>query len=1204
MAETNIKRTIDFTSFDFEALRDELISYLQETESFRDASFVQSNIRTVLDAVSYIGALFGYYTNSAANEVFLPTAKRYKNLNKIAQLLNYDARGVESATVDVIGSLNAEYVFGKENEYIDIPAYSSYPSDLATAAGSNFVFTNENSIVHMIRSYGVRYVDVSDLSYKGYSLPLTAPVEFFTNPLTDEVIIDPTGITLPLSLQKPLSVLNRNDSSNYRGFDTENYPLADPSDNQSVGQPFTKTVNTFEFGSTMVPNTTYSLVFNFDEATSGPYMTIVENSESLGDKVDDLIGTLILEPTDQSGTNYTLRFTEMNTDGRFYAGILGLQGVTSTKWDYDSQPDRANAVERIKLIINESGNDVPFAPLIDGNTYTFNQGVIYSQKFPKDFWDGSVDEYNINLVIEDETDEQNNYGARLEVTSNDPIANQGTIAKINTKFIDSDTNTNSLKVTPGKKFGDFQVTDSPEITTSEQKAGVAFFKRGDTVQRITFTQAFEPVEDETNIEYHVALTPDNNVRTWYANKDENGFFIYIEPNTQFEGNVAWTATRIVKTNVIAVPVTFEEPIPVSITADGQFSNYMVQLTPDSNAQIWYEDLTSNGFTIKSEIDYVGKVSWSVFNYFEDDSVPRESESGYRQRGTVVLRGEQLDSGVPVELEVPIPDENYAIQLIPNKNVNVFYNDKTPDGFTIRSELGVGEELVVDWYVDSTNGYNFQKHGEVDFRGRFTTASEIPGLRFVNLPETFSINGLKEGDVRFSFVNINSIIDTANNGLEIQVDPSRTAEDDIRFIINRKTISTNSVRVFLRSEDGTWEEWQRAGTGTNVNISPGEKVYRVRVNPDKLAMIEFGDGESWGVTPVNQEMYILGLDSVGSEGNINKNVLSEEVIVSKYILGNDKTDIEFESSFVSLLGLKKTQYFDGSMPETRIVDSEGTKLNTSDLSIIQNKNAFGGNDVETVDELRKNAVNYFMQQGRIVSLDDYKKFSEEVFSNYIIKVNALSYEDIKDSGLIPEEELAQYWYNHVFIVGLNKDGTNIISKSLRDLLIEQLDNASAKMVGKKHEVIAAKWVPVDILIRYKKSKFGNYETIETEIRRSISEFFKTENHDLGEKIHVSQIRGLNDIDNVDVIEVMINKNTDNFTASDYDVTALVEDDPEKVRRNKVMELVARDPSLIKILQPLFDTLNVEGERNWDFAQYVYMEQYEFPKVGEIVIEREV
>ena len=86
--------------------------------------------------------------------------------------------------------------------------------------------------------------------------------------------------------------------------------------------------------------------------------------------------------------------------------------------------------------------------------------------------------------------------------------------------------------------------------------------------------------------------------------------------------------------------------------------------------------------------------------------------------------------------------------------------------------------------------------------------------------------------------------------------------------------------------------------------------------------------------------------------------------------------------------------------------------------------------------------------------------------------------------------------------------------------------------------------------------------------------------------------------------MINKNTDNFTASDYDVTALVEEDPEKVRRNKVMELVARDPSLIKILQPLFDTLTVDGERNWDFAQYVQMEQYEFPKVGEIVIEREV
>ena len=44
----------------------------------------------------------------------------------------------------------------------------------------------------------------------------------------------------------------------------------------------------------------------------------------------------------------------------------------------------------------------------------------------------------------------------------------------------------------------------------------------------------------------IQLTPLGNVRVWYSNSDENGFTIYIEPNTQYEGYINWTATRIVQ----------------------------------------------------------------------------------------------------------------------------------------------------------------------------------------------------------------------------------------------------------------------------------------------------------------------------------------------------------------------------------------------------------------------------------------------------------------------------------------------------------------------------------------------------------------------------------------------------------------------------------------------------------------------------------
>lgn len=1202
-SNVNLKRTIDYTSYDFDVLRDELVSYLIETGSFKDAQYVGSNIRTWVDICSYIGSLFGYYINSAANEVFLPTAKKYKNLNKIAQLLHYDPRGKISSSVDVIGSLNPNYVLGKEGEFVEIPSYSLFPSTQPTKQGTDFSFTNPNSITHMVKAYGVRALRQEDITYKSYSFPFTAPASFFTK--NGEVVIDPTGISLPLSLQKPLSIIVKTSEDGYHGLDIDNYPLSDPSNSQSVGQPFDKTIATVDYGATMVPSTTYYLVFNYDQATSSPYITVVENTNVLGDKEDDVICSIILEPTDSTGNFYTIKSTEMKSLDRFYVGVTGLINLESVKWEYDELAERSNAVERIKLIINETGNSAPFSVLVAGKIYTFNPGTIYSQKFSKDFFDASVLEYNINLIIEDETDPDNNFGARLEVTSNAPVTNQVTIAKINTKFADPDTNTTSVKKTPGKKFGDFQVSKTPSATTSEQKAGRVAFTSGETTQKITFREAFEIYDGETSVDYHIALTPDNNVRTWWANKSTSGFDVYVEPNTQFAGDVSWIATRIIKENLIQIPVIFDEPIPTSVTVDGALSNYMVQLTPNQNYQVWYDNLTTTGFDIKAEKDFQGKVSWSIFNYFENDTVPSEPESGYRQRGQVRLRGETLEIGKTIELQNSIPDESYAIQLIPNKNINVFYTDKKSGSFKIKAEPGIKEEVVIDWYVDSTNGYSFQKHGEVEFKGRTIVSSNIPGLKFANIPETFAINGLLQGSVNFSYVNINTVIDSLNNGLKLEVDQSRTSENDVRYIIKDVSVSTNGIRVFVKNESGNWDEWERSGTGFNADVSAGKKVFAVKVNPDRYAMVEFGDGESWGSSPSKKETIIIGLSSVGREGNINKGVISPNVVLSRYILGNDRTTVEFEKSFVDLLGLKSKQFFDGNVPETSVIDSENTKLKTDDLVIYQHKNAFGGNEIETVDELRKNATNYFVRQGRNVSLGDYERFSEEVFSDYIVKTKTLTYTEIKEANLIPASELSKYWFNHIFIVALNRDGTNFISKSLRDSLLEKLNNSSAKMIGTAHEIVPSTWVPIDVVIRYKKSKFGNSDVIETEMRKNITDFFSVENHDLGARINSSDISKIINLDNVESFEVMLNRDDSNsLTYNDYRVEVFESDpDPEKIRRNKLMELVAKDPSLVKVFQPLFDTVDENGNQNWNYSLYIQLSKFEFPKLGDIIIERE-
>lgn len=1206
MSSTQItqKRTIDYISYDFDALRDDLVNLLNETATFKDASYVQSNIRTLTDLFAYIGALFGYYINSAANEVFLSTAKRYKNLNKIAQMLRYDPRGVESADVDVVGSLIDNYVFGKSGQYIEIPAYSLFPSTLATQSGINFNFTNPQSLVHLVTAFGVSNLDITDISYNGYSLPFTAPASFFFDP-TDAPFINPINLSIPLSLQKPLSIINVNTIDNYFGFDTTNYPQFNPDDSSSVGQPFINTVFGVEYSQKMVPNVPYYLVFNWDQNTATPYISIVEDQSTLGIKQKDVITSIILKPTDNTNTNYVLDEFEAGAFNRFFVGVLGMENLTSSNLEFDFFPDSPNSVQSIKLVVNKDGNSPPMTVLINGIYYTFSSGTISSQTFDKDFFSSDASEYLVNLSISDPTNALANFGATLNVTTKAPIANEVTIATITTNFTDVDTGISALKTSNNKRFGNFQVIPPAPTRTSIQKAGRAFFTAGQTYQKIVFTPPFTLQPDQVKIDYNVQLTADGNVRSWFANADENGFTIYIEPNTQFTGYISWIATTVITDNIRQKSVVFDSPIPLGISENGATSNYMVQLTPNDNIQVWYENLSTGGFDIKTEKSFKGKVSWSIYNFFSNDTVPSEPDSGYRQRGRVLLPNGVTSQAIV--LDTPITDINYAIQLIPNLNVNVFYTKKTSKGFTLNIEAAVDQIVTVDWYVDSSIGYSFQKHGEIDFSGSLTSEATIPGFRFANIPETFTISSLLQGDVTFTSINANTIIDTNNNGLQISVDPTRLAEDDVRYIVNNNSISTNSIRTFIKNDSGNWDEWQRAGIGYDIDVSVGKKIFYARVNPDQLILIEFGDGISYGTSPLNKETIIIGLNSVGDQGNINKGLISPNVIVSQYILGNDQTDIKFEANFISLLGLKSKQFFDGNTPSTSVIDSQATPLHQGDLTIIQNVNAFGGDIVETPDELRKNASNYFVTQGRNVSTNDTTLYVQQVFSNYIQAAEVLTYEEIQAAGLLSPTDLAKYWFNVIFVVALNKDGSNSISKNLNDLIVTKLDSNLVKMIGQKHAVVAATWVPIDILVRYTSVKNGNPETIEAQMRKNIQDFFVPSNHQLGETINSSDIISLVNVDNVTSVEVMMNKDPGEvFTVADYTpkvTTVTTEQEADQARKNRLMQLVSKDPSLVKIFQPLFSSLQSDGTVHYDYTLRVELEKFEFPQLGQIIIEQD-
>jgi hypothetical protein len=142
---------------------------------------------------------------------------------------------------------------------------------------------------------------------------------------------------------------------------------------------------------------------------------------------------------------------------------------------------------------------------------------------------------------------------------------------------------------------------------------------------------------------------------------------------------------------------------------------------------------------------------------------------------------------------------------------------------------------------------------------------------------------------------------------------------------------------------------------------------------------------------------------------------------------------------------------------------------------------------------------------------------------------------------------------------------------------------------------------------KPNKFSGALTIKTGIERVIRDFFRMENRNLGETLKHSEIVKLilDSVDGIDFVEIAMNKDKgDKIKADEYNVNATVESNQTiaEVKRRKILELLGKDPDLIKIAEPLLDIKNpITNKREWVFSVNIEMNKYEFPLLGDIVIE---
>jgi len=105
------KSNLPITALDFDAIKDNLKSYLRGQTSFKDYDFEGSGMNIILDLLAYNTHYQAFYANMVANETFLDSAITRSSVASIAKQLGYTPRSAKAAKVTVnlnFGSSNSE----------------------------------------------------------------------------------------------------------------------------------------------------------------------------------------------------------------------------------------------------------------------------------------------------------------------------------------------------------------------------------------------------------------------------------------------------------------------------------------------------------------------------------------------------------------------------------------------------------------------------------------------------------------------------------------------------------------------------------------------------------------------------------------------------------------------------------------------------------------------------------------------------------------------------------------------------------------------------------------------------------------------------------------------------------------------------------------------------------------------------------------
>ena len=203
---------LNFTSLDFDQIKETLKQYLQSNSNFTDYDFEGSNLSTVLDVLAYNTYITSYNANMISNEVFIDSATLRENVVALARNIGYVPRSKKSSTIRINFSVE--------------PGISPPPTTITLKKGpvvSSNQFGGQSFVFGLTKDVTKTVVDgvarFSDLDVKEGTV-IDQKFPYSTNNINQRFILSNAGIDLstlevyvrPSATSSLLSSYTRQDS--------------------------------------------------------------------------------------------------------------------------------------------------------------------------------------------------------------------------------------------------------------------------------------------------------------------------------------------------------------------------------------------------------------------------------------------------------------------------------------------------------------------------------------------------------------------------------------------------------------------------------------------------------------------------------------------------------------------------------------------------------------------------------------------------------------------------------------------------------------------------------------------------------------------------------------------------------------------------------------------------------------------------------